>query len=219
MQRAALHEVFAASGHEATATGFAAGLASCIGKHTLWIRTDFSALEYGEISATGLLDLGLDPSRVLLLRVSDAEDALRAAGDALCCTALGTVVIEIPREPGILDLVASRRLTLTCAESGVTALLLRFAALPEASAAETRWSVRAASSQEEEHWGRPVFEAQLLRNRHGPTGHWVMEWNADNGVFGKPCHATNPGAVVSAPFHGPLAAAVEGSGESLRSVA
>ena len=67
--KGALHEVYAAIGHEASATGFAAGLAARVakGKPILWIRQDFSALEFGEIAATGLLELGIDPSKFLIL--------------------------------------------------------------------------------------------------------------------------------------------------------
>jgi hypothetical protein len=118
LERGVLHEVFAAISHEAAATGFAAGLAARVAarKRLLWIRQDFSALEFGALSATGLLEFGIDPARLLLLCVADAADALRAANDALSCAALGAVVIEIPGKPKILDLMASRRLTLACAK-------------------------------------------------------------------------------------------------------
>ncbi len=220
LQRGVLHEVFAESGHEAAATGFATGLAVRIAakKSILWIRQDFSALEFGELCATGLLEFGLDPSRILLLCVAHAEDALRAAGDALSCSALGAVVIEIPGEVKILDLVASRRLTLACAQKNVTAFLLRFAAKPDASTAETRWLVRATPSQaKDENWGRPVFETDLVRNRHGRTGHWVMEWNCDDGFFREP--AADRGAMVSASCDRQVAAALEGGANDWCSVA
>lgn len=200
-----LHEVFAGLGHEAAATGFTAGLAARMAarKRLLWIRQDFSALEFGELSATGLLEFGIDPERMLLLRVADAADALRAANDALSCAALGAVVIEIAGTPKILDLMASRRLTLVCAQKSVTAFLLRFNAEPEASTAETRWLVRAAASPPQaENWGHPVFEAGLVRNRHGRTGEWVMEWNCDDDLFKE----ADRGAVVSAPCDRPVAA-------------
>ena len=63
LARGVLHEIFTAIGDETAATGFAAALARRLdmGKHLLWIRQDFSALEHGELSATGLLELGLDP--------------------------------------------------------------------------------------------------------------------------------------------------------------
>ena len=206
IERGALHEVSARVGHEASATGFTTGLAARVAprKHLLWIRQDFSALEFGEISATGFLEFGIDPARMLLLCVADAVDALRAANDALSCAALGAVVIEIPGTPKILDLMASRRLTLACAQKTVTAFLLRFNAQPDASTAETRWLVRAAASPpQEENWGHPGFEAGLVRNRHGRTGQWVMEWSCDDGLFKE----ADRGAVVSAPCDRPAAAA------------
>jgi len=208
LERGVLHEVFAAIGHESAATGFTAGLATRVAsdKYLLWIRQDFSALEFGELSATGFLEFGIDPGRMLLLCMPDAADALRAANDALSCAALGAVVIEIPGKPKILDLVASRRLTLACAQKTVTAFLLRFAARPDASTAETRWLVRAiASPPQKENWGHPVFEAGLVRNRHGRTGQWVMEWSCDDGLFKE----ADSGAVVSAPCDRPAATARE----------
>jgi protein ImuA len=147
--RGALHEVFpAVAGDEAAASGFVTALAARTagGKRILWLRPDFAALEHGEISATGLLDLGFDPGRFLLLRAPDVTAVLRAGFDALSCTALGALVIEIPGAPRILDLSASRRLVLAAAQSGVTVFLLRLDAQAEASAAETRWVVRAAPS-------------------------------------------------------------------------
>jgi protein ImuA len=186
LQHGVLHEVFSAAGHEAAATGFVTGLVTRVAadKRSLWIRQDFSAHECGELSAIGFLELGLDPARLLLLSVANASDGLRAANDALSCAALGTVVIEIPGNPKILDLVASRRLTLAAAQKSVTAFLLRFSAQPDTSAAETRWQVSAAASAKgQEDWGYPVFEVALTRNRHGKTGHWSMEWNCDECIF------------------------------------
>lgn len=205
----ALHEVFSAAGHEASATGFVAGLAACVanGKPILWIRQDFAGIEFGEIAATGLLELGIDPSKFLVLRVAHAEEALRAASDALTCASLGAVVMEVVGEHKVLDLKASRRLTLGAAETNVPAFLLRFNAAPDASSAETRWTIRAGRSNEQnDNWGMPRFDAELVRNRHGKTGRWVMEWNCDEAIF---CQPADRGAVVSAPRNRPAAAAME----------
>ncbi|HEY2032992.1 MAG TPA: hypothetical protein VGH02_04835 [Rhizomicrobium sp.] len=216
LERGALHEVYAATNSESAATAFAAGLAARVAgkKRILWIRQDFSALEFGELSATGFLELGIDPSQILLVCTAHADDAIKAASDALTCAALGAIVIEIPGEPKILDLITSRRLTLACAQKNVTAFLLRFAAKPEASTAETRWLVRAmASPQEEENWGQPAFETDLVRNRHGRTGHWVMEWNCDEGLFREPAFgiAAHHRAVVSPSGDGQAPAPLEGA--------
>lgn len=217
LHRGGLHEIFAEGGHETTATGFAAALSFRVAasKHVLWIRQDFSAVEFGELAPTGLLELGLDPARLLQLRLADAADALRAGYDALSCAALGAVVIEIPGDPKILDLMASRRLTLASAQKGVAAFVLRFNAKSTASTAETRWHVRAArSSDKEENWGCLAFETELVRNRHGRTGHWIMEWDCDNGLFREPCGktATDSGAVVSPPSDRSTASAPEDVG-------
>ena len=205
--RGALHEIFPVDpGDEAAATGLATVFAARVAarKRVLWIAPDFAALEHGEISPLGLLELGLDPARFLLLRAPDSVSVLRAAADALTCRALGALVMEIPGTVRALDLAASRRLVLAAAESGVTVFLLRCSAEPEPSAAETRWLVRAAHSDiQNENWGHPLFEAQLVRNRHGPTGQWLMEWNGDDQRF----RAADPGAVVSASCDRPFAAA------------
>jgi len=198
LRRGALHEVFAVPSHEAAAAGFVAGLAVRLGGPLLWIRQDYAGLEFGELAATGLFEFGLDPARLLLLRVPDVAAALKAAADALCCAALGAVVIELAGPSRLLDLTAYRRLSLAAGTSGVTALLLRLAAEPGAGGAETRWLVRAAPSGDwagdDDDWGRPVFAVDLQRNRHGPAGHWIVEWSCDDGVF----RPADCGAVVSA---------------------
>lgn len=188
LARGAVHEVFAEGRHGAAATGFIAGLAQRVGKDRplLWVRQDFAAHESGALSMRGWRELGLDPRRVVTVHVSDVESALRTAADALACDALGVVVMEIWGETRLFDLVASRRLTLAARASGVTGLLLRVAALPLPSTAETRWIVRAARSPPGaawQAWGAPVLETRLVRNRHGQTGHWIMEWKCDECLF------------------------------------
>jgi protein ImuA len=204
-----LHEVFPAEpGHEAAAAGFTLGLVSrsALRKALLWIRQDFAALEGGEVHAMGLLDLGIDPAGVCLFQAARVEDALRAAGEGLACTGLGALILETYGESRLLDLSLSRRLTLAAARQNVTIIHLRTHATPSNSAAETRWLVRAAwSSLQNENWGTPVFDASLARNRHGTTGQWVMEWNADDGAFRETAH---PRALAAASFNRPAAAAM-----------
>jgi protein ImuA len=146
----------------------------------------------------GFAELGLDPRRIVVVRAPDAESALRASADALACNALGAVVTELWGETRAFDLVASRKLTLAAAQSGVTALMLRIAAAPQASTAETRWVVRAAHSPPVEGWGAPVLETSLIRNRHGQTGRWIMEWNCDACRFREPQTHPRPLAAAAA---------------------
>jgi protein ImuA len=198
----AVHEVFAEGRQGAVATGFVAALAgrASARRPLLWVRQDFTEIELGALSMNGLAELGLDPRLLVTVRAADVDTALRTAADALACDALGGVVLEVWGEARPLDLVASRKLTLAAQMSGVTALLLRVGAEPQPSTAETRWIVRAAHSPPAvSAWGAPLFDAQLVRNRHGPVGRWIMEWKCDECLFSKP--AAYPQPVVAAPVH------------------
>src|SRR5476651_2082251 len=202
----AMHEVFAAGRHSAAATGFVAGLMgrAAARRPLVWVRQDFSEIESGALSMSGLAELGLDPRLLVTVRAADVDAALRTAADALACDALDSVVLEVWGQARQLDLVASRKLTLAAQMSGVTALLLRVGAEPAPSTAETRWIVRAAHSPPAESWGAwgaPVFDAQLVRNRHGPVGRWIMEWKCVECLFSQP--AAYPQPMAAAPAHRP----------------
>src|SRR3954452_5771699 len=203
----AMHEVFAEAGRQSgAATGFVAGLAERVTarRPLVWVRQDFTEIESGTLSMSGLAELGLDPRLLVTVRAADVDTALRTAADALACDALGVVVLEVWGEARQLDLVASRKLTLAAQASGVTGLLLRVAAEPMPSTAETRWIVRAAHSPPgaaSSAWGAPVLDAQLVRNRHGPVGRWIMEWKCDECLFSEP--AAYPQPVAAAPAHRP----------------
>jgi protein ImuA len=207
----AVHEVFAAGRQSAAATGFIAGLARRVSarRPLLWVRQDFTEFESGALSMNGWSELGLDPRLLVTVRTPDVETALRTSADALACDALGAVVMEIWGEARQFDLVASRKLTLAARMSGVTGLLLRVAAVPSPSTAETRWIVRAAHSPPTaswQAWGAPMLDTQLVRNRHGPNGHWIMEWKCDECLFREaPAH---PQLVAAAPADRPHQAPV-----------
>src|ERR1700676_4215701 len=211
----AMHEVFTDAGRQsAAATGFVAGLAGGGGarrpvgwgaegrRALVWVRQDFTEIEAGALSMSGWAELGLDPRLLVTVRAADVDTALRTAADAFACDAIGAVVLEVWGEARQLDLVASRKLTLAAQASGVTGLVLRMAAEPLPSTAETRWIVRAAHSPPlASAWGAPVFDAQLVRNRHGPVGRWIMEWKCDECLFSQP--AAYPQPVAAAPAHRP----------------
>jgi protein ImuA len=210
LARGAIHEVFCEGGRQsAAATGFVAGLARRVTPHRplIWVRQDFAEREVGRLSMGGLAELGLDPRRLVTVRACDVEDALRTTADALACDAVGAVVLEVWGETHRLDLVASRKLTLAAQGAGVTGLLLRIAASPVPSTAETRWIVRAGRSPPGgplhspwHAWGAPLLDAELVRNRHGPLGRWIMEWKCDECLFSDPGTADSQ-PVAAAPAH------------------
>lgn len=195
----ALHEVFAGGW---SAGGFAAALAvRASGKKPLfWVRPDYSAQEYGAVSPSGLLELGGDPRNLIVVRVRKPDEALSAASDILSCPHVGVLLLELGGMPKCLGLVTSRRLAFAAGESGATAILLRNGAKAEPSAALTRWQVTSAPSREDDDdWGNPIFDVQLIRHRAGGLGHFLMHWNPQHACFETP----DIGAVVRAPADRP----------------
>ena len=85
------------------------------------------------------------------------------------------------------DLVASRKLTLAAQASGVTGLMLRMAAQPLPSTAETRWMVRAAHSPPGRAHGRPGARRASMPSSFAivmaRVGRWIMEWKCDECLF------------------------------------
>jgi len=189
LQLGALHEIFArdvGDAPAASAIALAFVMRAAGKKPVVWVRQDFAAMEMGEIYAPGLVELGFDPNRLVLVRVRDGPSALRAAEEAARCSALGAVLIELWGRHKALDLVATRRLSLAAEGSGVPLMMMRAGAQPSPSAAASRWLVRAAPSipLEAEAPGHPAFVLDLVRSRAGAAGRsWKVDWNRDQRIF------------------------------------
>lgn len=188
LARAQLHEIFVESTDDAASgAGFAVACTlAARAMPMMWLRTESSEREGGRLHATGLAELGIDASALILGLVPDDPSLLRAAADAARCAGLGTLLIESRGRAPALDLTATRRLMLAAEGSGVTILSLRIAAVPVPSAAATRWQVAAAPSRalEADAPGAPAFDTELLRRRGGPAGiRRRVEWNRDTQSF------------------------------------
>ncbi|WOF43663.1 hypothetical protein KNJ79_01465 [Sphingopyxis indica] len=187
-----IHEFFAADPLDAaSAAAFAALLALRGGGEAplLWLRTADAGRKAGHLYAPGLAELGGDPNRLLLVETGDAKALLAAANDAVRCAGPAAVVVESHGRLPAFDLTAGRRLALGAREAGTSLFLLRIAAEPVPSVAETRWQVAAAPSRELEARapGAPAFDLELLRWRAGPAGaRWRLEWNRDDQAFRDP---------------------------------
>lgn len=205
----ALHEVYAATTADAaSAQAFALGLAQrAAGERALvWGVQTMAGLEAGGLYGPGLRDLGLDPSRIVLVRVRETQALLAAGEEALACGAVGAVLLTAWGEARAMTLTASRRLSLAAQQGRATALLVRLQAQPAPSAADSRWRVKPALSRalEAEAPGHPAFEVELLRHRLGAQPRfWTMEWNRERGSFearaGQPALS---GDLVSLPADG-----------------
>lgn len=195
LMRGALHEIAAAGEiHLPAAAAFALGLTiSAPSSHLFWITEDMGLAESGTPHGAGIDAFGFAPERLVTVSTAHRRDLLWAMEEALRCRVVGAVIGEM--RAGGIGTIAVRRLSLAAAESGALALLLRAAPPSDASTAATRWIVGTASSilgheQSERSFGpsndreiRSRLTAHLVRNRHGPTGSWILEWSDTNERF------------------------------------
>ena len=208
LARGALHEVSAVSeAHVTAAAGFISGIAQSQ-RAMVWIAEDMAIAESGALYGCGLDEFGLSPERLLQVNVGHRRDLLWSMEEALHCRAVGAVIGELRHQS--IDAVALRRLSLAAAASGAFAFLLRSSPTQESSTAATRWIVRAAPSQPRYGPGAPRFAAQLVRNRRGPTGSWLLEWNEKDECF--VLASTHPQPLAAPPVDRP-------AGTLVRSVA
>lgn len=180
LARGAVHEIAGAGGDAedgALVAAFAAMILARLagGAPVLWCRSR------PDLYGPGLIGLGLDPARLVLVAAREAE-ILWAMEEGLHSPGLATVVGEI----GVFPAVASRRLQLAAERSGVTALVLRrwrngAAAARERArpnAAASRWRVAplpSAPRAGEPGVGRPRWRLDLLRCRGGKPASWQVE--------------------------------------------
>ncbi|WP_372426388.1 ImuA family protein [Salinarimonas chemoclinalis] len=210
LARGTIHEILAGeAGDLGAAHGFALACAARLGAsapaavpgsagarlgprppgRVLLVQDEEAAREDGAPYGPGLALAGLDPAHLVLVRARDAREALWATEQALRCRALGAVLAEIARLPGLYDLTASRRLVLAAREGGTTGLVVQAAfgagEGPRASAAETRFVVCAAPSRPGLAGtpGAPAWRVRLARHRGGREGLYHLEWSHDDRVF------------------------------------
>jgi protein ImuA len=176
-----LHEAGpAGSGAEAAALGFTLALAATwAGPAGLfWSGEDAAFCEEGGPYPVGLAQYGIALDQLIVVRARKRDDALWAAEQALA--ARGAVVIcALGAQGKPLDLKASRRLLLFAERAGSRCLLLQPESGP--SAAWTRWRIAPAQSASDDprDLGAPAFNAELTRNRAGPSGaRFTLDWNA-----------------------------------------
>ncbi|WP_162875476.1 ImuA family protein [Sphingomonas crusticola] len=188
LANARLHELWPATVEDAPSTaGFALMLALRASGNSgtiVWIEQERG--RQGALYPPGLMELGIDPARILFVTTPDEKSLLRAAGDVVRSPAAAVAVIAPADSARLLDLTASRRLTLFAERSGTTAILLRTTDPQAPSAATTRWRVASCLSQalEANAPGAPAFALDLIRQRGGaPSAGWRLEWDRDRACF------------------------------------
>ena len=180
MALGAVHEVAGAGPeveHGAAPALFAASLLARRPGPVLWILGDH------DLFCAGLVQAGLDPSRLILVQAR--RDALQAMEDGLRHPDLAGVVCE---HEGRFDLLASRRLQLAAEASDVLGLVLRRSrrfddpSLVAPSAARSRWRISGlpsppplAHAPDVQGVGRPLWKLDLVRCRGAEPATWIVE--------------------------------------------
>jgi len=175
-QTATLSEIFAGTGRDAGAVGFA--LAQVPGnKPLLWVQDRMSILETGRPFPRGIA------AEFIHVEARDAKAALWAMEEGLKCAALSAVVGEIWGNPRALDFTATRRLAVAAERSGVAAVLLLFNAVPNLSGARMRWHASSRPSPLHPHDalapGAPAWALDLFKARGVDPGRWDVAHEAD----------------------------------------
>ncbi len=170
-----VHEIASPSG-DAVGIAFAALLIGRRQGPVLWCRSRHTALTVGEPYGPGMLELGLQPERLILVEAAKSADLLWAMEEGARRQGLAAVLGE-----GVqADLTCSRRLQLA-AEAGHTLVILvsPSASQPASLSAMTRWHVAAAPSMTEAGGpGLPRWKLELMRCRGGGQPRsWIVEWN------------------------------------------
>lgn len=172
---ALLREVFPARPFDPAAMAFVLCILRGAGP-VLWVQSRASWRENGRPYAPGLAALGM-AAPVLWVEAGHPRDALRAMEEGAGCAALSAVVGEIHGAPAVLDMTATKRLSMQAEASGVPVWLIRSGDPGGLSAARMRWRVGAQPSEANPHDlsapGAPLWEAELTRARGHAPGRWV----------------------------------------------
>jgi protein ImuA len=144
-------------------------------KKVVFVIPAYALRQFGRLSGHGLVSLGFDCRRAILVNTPRRQDTVWALVEALRSQAPQAVVGLIDR----LDLKTSQRLHLAADDAGLPLLLLRPWQNLESSAAVTRWRVGAAIAARDRFgcYAHARWRLQLERCRNGRPGEWVVEYD------------------------------------------
>jgi protein ImuA len=185
----ALHEVAASSidlADDCSATLFLAGIAARTWGPVLWV------VRRRDLFAPGLSQVGLAAKRILYAEAADDAELLAVMEEGIRHRGLGAVV----GEARVADMTATRRLQLAAEGGRTIALLLKRHGkaggdpLRMPSAAITRWRIGSAPSTPlpVEGVGRPRWHLDLVRQRGGEPGSWIVEGCDETGRCALPAN-------------------------------
>jgi protein ImuA len=170
----AVHEFICGCAAEQAATGgFIAGLLSTLMRNNgicVWINAS------GTIFPPALRWFGIQPEKIIFVRLQKDIEILWAIEESLKCSGLAAVVGELKE----LDFTSSRRLQLAVEQSRVTGFIVRNSPRSlNTTACVTRWKVSSLPGFVEEGMpgiGFPGWNIELLKARNGKPGNWKFKW-------------------------------------------
>lgn len=208
---ASLHEFYAPEMRLSGAlSGFVCALLALLMQQRdgliLWALDPMVQREAGVPHASGLVQYGVDPARLLLVRPRQVEDVLWAMEEGGSCSSLCAVVGEIAGSFKAFDLTVTRRLVLRAEQTQIPVFLMRHGAQADPSAALSRWRIEPRlSGWRSSYWGPhlkefaapsrhllglPSWQVKLEKNRDGRPGFCDLEWNYAKRCFNEaPAHS------------------------------
>lgn len=156
-------------------------------RQIVWVRQDEAARESGDPYGPGLAAFGIDAGSLIVVRTRTFADTLRAALEAVRCSAVEVALIETVAP---VDLTASRRLKLAAEKSHVVPILIRNSDTQVSNAATVRWRVSSAPRSEGNVSGswlsvqHAAFDVMLIKHPAGLAGRrWLVEWDHERRQF------------------------------------
>ncbi len=167
---AAIHEFLCDEEEEAAATnGFITSLLSVLMKNQqpcIWITP------FPQVFPPALKNFGIQPDRIIFIRLRSDRDILWAMEEALKCNGLAAVIAELQD----LNFAQSRRLQLAVEDSRVTGFVLRKDSKKiNTTACVARWRISSLPSLIEKGLpgvGFPQWQIELLKVKNGQPSVW-----------------------------------------------
>jgi protein ImuA len=139
---------------------------------------DLDLQERGGPYGPGLVQFGLDPAALVLVRVRRESELQWAAETAAAGPGVAGVLLIAAAEPSLDVFTAGRRLALRAEEAGRAVVQVRPGPLQEAVPAATRWRICSAPSRAPGTLlGSARWQADLIRRRGGQPQSFDLEWD------------------------------------------
>ncbi|KRA95708.1 hypothetical protein ASD83_18885 [Devosia sp. Root685] len=140
----------------------------------------------------GLSWFGINPEKLVIVRVADMTEFLWATEEATACRAVAAIIAEVRGASKLLNFTASRRLSLRASANRVSLFMLRYGTRRESSAGHLRWQIMPQRSGrhafDDRAPGKARWRLKLERGRiAGNQMDWMLEARKNGfAIFSQP---------------------------------